>query len=438
MVRLVGALSKIRPIRALVVGDFLLDSYTFGKAQRISPEAPVAIVQTERQEYRPGGAGNVVLNLLDLNAHIVAVGRTGADYYGKKLREALLLSQVDLTGLIKEDGYPTPLKNRIISDHQQIVRIDHETIVDLQAAAEKNIVKQLPTLLEQVDIVAISDYGKGFLTPTLLKALFTLCQEKNIPTVTDPKGLDFSKYQGTSFIKPNEGEAYAAAGMERHVPLDRVSEKIFSLTQAQSLLITRADKGITLFSQDGTQKDFPVRKREVVDVTGAGDTTLAMIVSSLANDISIEESLELANVAAGIAIEHVGCARISLPDLARRLLVENASHKVFDENHLFALYESLRDRHFVVLELSAKETFSSETFLAIHNFATQHKETDIVVYLDHADHNEEWIDILKSLRDVQFIVLQKESLEHLCQELHPHAVYWMENAIIHQGIRTLV
>ena len=163
MVKLSGMLSQFDPVHVLVIGDFLLDIYTTGKIKRMSPEAPVPILHVEKEENRPGGSGNVVLNLVSLGAQVTAIGRIGYDFAGNWLHSFLETEGVNVQALLFQKGYKTPVKNRLIADAQQILRFDHEEVTDLSLSLEKELIQQLPALLETVQIVAISDYGKGFL-----------------------------------------------------------------------------------------------------------------------------------------------------------------------------------------------------------------------------------------------------------------------------------
>lgn len=421
MVRLTGTISKLDSRKILVAGDLMLDTYTFGKARRISPEAPVAVVQVIKEEARPGGAGNVVLNLISLGATVRLLGRVGNDPSSSTLCKALKEENVDLGGLFIQQGFSTPTKNRIIADNQQIVRVDHEVVTPLPEMLEQEIIEAIPSLLEGVEAVAISDYGKGFLSRTLLAAIIDHAKSKGIPVITDPKGIDFSKYSGTDLIKPNLSEAYAAAGVPPETPLDIAAGKILDAANADKLMVTRSEAGISVFHRGGQRQDFPVRAREIKDVTGAGDTVLAMLAFATANGLDIAEAAQLSNVAAGISIETFGCARVSLSEVARRLLELDSANKVFDDEHLFALKEALKGREYSLLGVPASREMTPSIYYSIHKLAKS-ADRDVVVYLNDDDPSNEFIASLASLHDVKFIILQGDHLSTLSRMIPPAAI----------------
>lgn len=421
MVKLVNMLSRLNPAKVLVVGDMLLDTYTMGKVQRISPEAPVLIVNVQEEESRPGGAGNVILNLSSLGAQSLVIGRVGRDWGGEILKESLESEGVDARLLVVQEGYRTPVKNRVIAGNQQIVRIDNEQIVPLDKALEEFIIDQLPSILKEVKIIAISDYGKGFLTHSLLRAIISQANLEGIPIITDPKGHDFTKYRGTTIIKPNLGEAYAAAHLPLHAPLESVAAKVLQQTEAQWLMVTRSEAGISLFNAAGQREDFPVNAKEVKDVTGAGDTVLAMLTYALANQLNFGEAAQLCNVAAGIAIEHVGCVRVTLSALAHRLFEVNESHKIFDQDHLIVLREILRRKAFHLLIIPAMDHLTAPLYQAIRALSEQVEA--LVIYVDDPSASESFVHMLASWREVAFIILHLDHLKNLCETTSPQKTY---------------
>ncbi len=403
------------------MGDFLLDTYTMGRVKRISPEAPVPVMEAVAQESRPGGAGNVVLNLLALGGTVFAMGRIGTNFEAEQLKNHL--SQSDTSALFVEKGYNTPVKNRLIADHQQLLRIDFETLAPLSSALEEMCIKRLKTLLAQVQVVAISDYGKGFLTDRLIATTIKMAKEMGVPVVVDPKGNDFTKYRGASVIKPNLSEAYAAAKCPAQFSLDEVAKALLDLTD--TLLITRSEAGISIFKKNGARSDFPVRSKEVIDVTGAGDTVLAMVCLGIANGLDMECTAQLANIAASLSVERVGCVQVTLSQLAKRLWEYDSDTKIFDENHTFALHQILKDRLYSLLVLEKGQTMTTGLFRAIRQLASETGK-ELILYVRDSHPEDAFIHMLSSLQEVDYIILQTESLKNLCSAITPNGVYLLK------------
>ena len=398
MVKLSGMLSRFSPVRVLVIGDFMLDTYTTGKVKRISPEAPVSVLHVQKEESLPGGAGNVVLNLTALGAKVTAVGRVGYDIAGEELRDSLEREGASVEHLLQQKGYKTPVKNRLIAEAQQILRVDFEQVSPLPENIEEEILAELPLLIDKAQVIAISDYGKGFLSRRLLQNSIQIASSKGIPVIVDPKGEDFSKYAGAFMIKPNLIEAYAAAKLPLEAPLDEVASRILQTCAIEMLIVTRSESGISLFNRAGQRFDFPVRSKEVKDVTGAGDTVLSMISVALANQLDIKYGLQLANIAAGMAIERLGCARISLSEMAERLLEFDVENKIFDEEHLFALQQALKGKRYTVFGLDSKAGMSTALFRSLRKLSSKDVEKKLIVYVRDNDPDEEFVSLLSSLQ----------------------------------------
>ncbi len=427
MVKLIGLLSSLSPVRVLVIGDFMLDTYTTGKVRRISPEAPVSVLNVQKEESRPGGTGNVALNIVSLGGQVVTMGRVGADIAGKHLREELEKEGIDVRGLFIQEGYRTPVKNRFIADSQQVLRVDFEINTPLPEDLESLVIDELPQLVEGVQIIAISDYAKGFLSKRLLAETIAIGKKRGIPVIVDPKGDEFSKYAHADIIKPNLGEAYAAAKLSQDKPLDLVAKKIFETIQVDKLIITRSEAGISLFESSGAHHEFPVLSREVKDVTGAGDTVLATISVALASGIDLKDAIQLSNIAAGIAIERVGCARVNIGDLASRLFQLDAENKVFDEEHLFALQQALAGKKYCVLGIQSREGMSNVLFRAIRELDQHDPARQLIVYLREETPDTEFTSLLSSITEVDFIVVKSHSLRNLFETLHPHQVFSIQD-----------
>ena len=304
--------------RLLVIGDVMLDRYWHGAASRISPEAPVPVVQVGTQEDRPGGAGNVALNIAALGSAATLIGVVGKDDNAQDLESRLTAAGVYCEFLKSEDK-PTITKLRVISQHQQLIRLDFEEKFD-----EKDIagLQSLATsLLPNAQALVLSDYAKGALQD--VPALIKLARVQNIPIIVDPKGSDFEKYRGSTLITPNLNEFESVVGpCASEEELVSKGLKLMSDLELQAMLITRGEHGMTLLRPDLEELHLPARAREVFDVTGAGDTVISVLASSLAAGDNLAEATAIANLAAGLVVGKLGTAAISGPELRRAILAE--------------------------------------------------------------------------------------------------------------------
>lgn len=417
MVKLVDTISRLAKRRILLLGDFMLDSYTVGKVKRISPEAPVPVLQVEQEFDRPGGAGNVLLNFASLGLDVIPVGRIGADSAGQRICEAFRKEGFSSEGLFIQSHYATPVKNRLIADNQQLLRLDFEEASSLSSDLEEKALAFCQKILENVHLVAISDYGKGFLTPSLLQRVIAWAKEKQIDVIVDPKGRDFTRYRGATVIKPNLGEALAASLLPTTASLQEIARDLFDQTEASAFFITKSDQGISLFYNRGEEEHFPVsRIRQVRDVTGAGDTVLAVIACGLANGLSLSASATLSNIAAGIAVEQVGCARVSLADISKRLYEEDIANKICDQKHLFLLETVLKESPFALILLDGEAPLDKEFFKTLRELS-QNKERPLLLFIEGGD--SETINFLASLEEVSFLLCEQECVDHLLAYFTP-------------------
>ena len=304
--------------RLLVIGDVMLDRYWHGAASRISPEAPVPVVQVGTQEDRPGGAGNVALNIAALGSAATLIGVVGKDDNAQDLESRLTAAGVYCEFLKSEDK-PTITKLRVISQHQQLIRLDFEEKFDEQDIAD---LQSLATsLLPNAQALVLSDYAKGALQD--VAALIKLARDQNIPIIVDPKGSDFEKYRGSTLITPNLNEFESVVGpCANEEELVSKGLKLMSDLELQAMLITRGEHGMTLLRPDLEELHLPARAREVFDVTGAGDTVISVLASSLAAGDNLAEATAIANLAAGLVVGKLGTAAISGPELRRAILAE--------------------------------------------------------------------------------------------------------------------
>lgn len=426
MMKLTGTISKLQKSNVLIIGDLMLDQYTFGDVLRISPEAPVSVLKVISEKMLPGGAGNVILNLLSLGANVKAIGRIGSDTAGETLLKLLNEKNADTSLIFIQKNYKTPLKNRFIAANQQILRVDFENVIPIDDEIESEIIKNLPSILKDIQVVAISDYAKGFLSDNLIRAVIDIAKSKNIPVIIDPKGKDFSKYKEANIIKPNLKEAYGAANLTEKDPIDKAAQIILKDTNIDNLIITRSQDGISLFTRDKKRFDFPPSQaKEIKDVTGSGDSVLAMICLAIANNLDLCHACQLSNVAASINIEHVGCVQVTLHDVANRLLENDTQNKIFDFSHLFALKKVLEMKKYSLLLLSSKQGFTTSVFKSIKNLSNEDEKT--IIYIIDSNINDEFIELLSSLSEVDFIILKNENFKDLINEIEPTNIFYLKN-----------
>jgi D-beta-D-heptose 7-phosphate kinase/D-beta-D-heptose 1-phosphate adenosyltransferase len=316
-------LKQLPQINALVVGDLMLDEYLWGKTGRISPEAPVPVVDIAREDLRLGGAGNVVNNLRTLGCKVAVCSVVGDDADGRVLHRQLQQVGVDTEGIIFDGARKTSRKTRIIASNQQMLRIDRESRVALSPDGETQLINYITERLTVVDpieriaVIFISDYGKGILTEAVLQQVIAAGRAHGVPVCVDPKGNDYTRYSGATLLTPNRAEASLASGIaiEDEETLHAAGNKILAAANLDALVLTRSEEGMTLFQRDSPQINLATRAREVFDVSGAGDTVLALIGVGLAAALSLKHAATVANIAAGIVVAKVGTSTVSCREI---------------------------------------------------------------------------------------------------------------------------
>lgn len=321
MKRLLDILNGFHGAHLLVVGDLMLDRFVWGEVERISPEAPVPVVRVTAESSRLGGAANVVNNVRSLGAQVTACGVIGRDLAGKRLLHDLRRAGASTAGIFADKQVQTIQKSRIIARprHQQIVRLDREN----QNPIGESILKRLRGFVlaraKACDAVIISDYGKGVVHANLLRSIARLVKKNQVICVIDPKKENYGHYRFPTLITPNKDEASDASGVEiqDEKSLLAAGKKLEQIWQAEAVLITRGPDGMSLFRPRCTVKHFPTEPRDMFDVTGAGDTVVAICGLALACGASVEEAAILANLAAGLVGDEVGTVAVSLDKLKR-------------------------------------------------------------------------------------------------------------------------
>jgi len=310
--------------KVLVIGDVMLDRYWYGSTNRISPEAPVPVVKVTQQEERPGGAGNVALNIAAYGAKVTLLGVLGDDEPGDKLLSQLEAAGVDVH-FQRLSGVPTITKLRIISRHQQLMRLDAEE--NIQDHIDQHaLMANFQHYLNDVDLVVLSDYAKGTLHES--RALIDAAKQAGIPVIVDPKHTDYHVYRGASLITPNIHEFETVAGdCDDEAAILKRATTLCEKFDLESILITRGERGMTLVRSTGEESYLPTQAKEVFDVTGAGDTVVATLAVAIASGATYEEAMVYANMAAGIVVGKMGAATVSMPELKGALWSDKAKKR---------------------------------------------------------------------------------------------------------------
>lgn len=311
-------LDELRGSTVLVLGDAMLDEYIWGEAKRISPEAPVPIVDVRSHTYAPGGAANVAVGVVALECVALLAGVVGEDAAANQLRDALALRSITADGLVADSERPTTTKTRVIANSQQVVRADLEARSPLPNPSEIDLVGRVRDYLPAADALIISDYGKGTVTKFVARESIDLARAAEIPIVVDSNGVHYSRYSGATVITPNVHEAGRAANIhiETDDDLHLAARRLSEVVGDAALLITRGPAGMTLYS---AEQPFhaPAQAREVFDVTGAGDTVVATLAVALGSGMELRDAVRVANAAAAIVVGKLGTAAVSLDELER-------------------------------------------------------------------------------------------------------------------------
>ncbi len=349
--------------RLLVVGDLMIDHYLWGNSERISPEAPVPVIDIDRESEVLGGAGNVINNLVALGARVEVASVIGLDNNGKRLKSMLDDLDVGTSALLIDENRTTTRKSRVIASHQQVIRFDSEMKEPIDSKIEAKLLEKIDFLLrDRVDTILISDYAKGLLTHSFTQALISLANSYNVRVIVDPKGRDYSKYKGATAITPNKKEASEATGVLIKDE-DTLKEAGFTLKDDLKLdrvIITLSEDGIAIFSDD--MEIIPTVAQEVYDVTGAGDTVLATLGYVRASGGSIDEAVRIANAAAAVVVAKLGSATATWEEI---ISYEKALHESTTEYRIKS-HEELKKRVEELKEDGKKIVFTNGCFDILH------------------------------------------------------------------------
>ena len=314
-------LDRFDRARVVVLGDLIVDQYIWGKVSRISPEAPIPVVEVVRESFSPGGAANVASNLHALGASVEICGVVGGDPHGKMLLGMLEEKGIDTRLVLRDPGRQTILKTRIVAHKQQVVRVDREDTASLEGALLEEMTGRLKETIPGVDALILEDYGKGVIRQGLLAEMVPMARELGKIVTVDPKRDHFDFYRGVTAITPNRQEAEEASGIRisdkkgLHEAGDRLLERL----RCEAVLITMGDEGMCLFQEGEPPLQIPARAREVYDVSGAGDTVISVFTAALVAGATFRQAAMLSNVAGGLVVEKLGTAVVTREEIRARM-----------------------------------------------------------------------------------------------------------------------
>ncbi len=306
--RLKSIFEQFKDRSILVVGDLMIDEYLRGNVNRLSPEAPVPVVEIDHESYHLGGAANVSINLKSLGCQPITLGLIGYDRAGDILMDLLAEAGMGTEGIVRSDDRPTTLKTRIIGDNQHIARVDREKIEYIDGQLLKSLIQRFDELYEQCSAIILEDYNKGVLSKELIEYVVNRARQHQKPVLVDPKFINFLEYRGVTVFKPNVKETVHALGrpVSNEHEVEQAGQELLNKLQAECVLITRGGKGMSLIEKNHPTSHIPTRTRKVADVSGAGDTVISTMAAALVGGASFREAATMANYAAGLVCEEVG------------------------------------------------------------------------------------------------------------------------------------
>ena len=422
----------------LVIGDLMIDHYLWGTCDRISPEAPVQVVNVKKESSVLGGAGNVINNLFALGAKVDVISVVGDDLVANELKDLFDNINVSRNGLIVEKNRKTSKKSHLIASQQQVLRYDMESIDDISSKSCDEILGKLKKDIKKYDSIILSDYGKGVLTSSLTKEIIKLANENKVKVLADPKGKDYSKYKGAYTLTPNKKEAIEATNIDikDEESLIIALKSLQDTCELELALITLSEQGIAVF--DDNLRVKPTVAREVYDVTGAGDTVIASIAFALGNNLDIDDAIAFANLAAGVVVGKLGSATASLDEIYE---YESSLHKSNSSSHI-KTFEEIEKLAIKFHELDKKVVFTNGCFDILHAGHVKYLEEaksygDILILGLNADssvrklkgptrpinNQDDRAYILASLESVDYVVIfEEETPYELIKLIKPHVL----------------
>ena len=422
----------------LVIGDLMIDHYLWGSCDRISPEAPVQVVNVKKESSVLGGAGNVINNLVALGSVVDVISVIGNDSVANELKSLLEKIDVPTSNLVVENNRKTSKKSRLIASQQQVLRYDMESIDDINENSHKQIIQTLEKNIDKYSSIILSDYGKGVLTTNLTKEIIKIANKNNIKVLVDPKGKDYSKYKGSYTLTPNKKEAMEATNIDikDESSLIEALKSLKTQCELEVSLITLSEQGIAIFDDELTIK--PTVAREVYDVTGAGDTVIASIAFALGNNLDIKDAIYFANLAAGVVVGKIGSATTTLDEIYE---YEYSLHKSNSTSHI-KTFDEIKTLSSKLHNQGKKIVFTNGCFDILHVGHVKYLEVaksygDVLILGLNADSSvrklkgptrpintqDDRAYILASLESVDYVVIfEEETPYELIKLIKPHVL----------------
>ena len=422
----------------LVIGDLMIDHYLWGSCDRISPEAPVQVVNVKKESSVLGGAGNVINNLVALGSVVDVISVIGNDSVANELKSLLEKIDVPTSNLVVENNRKTSKKSRLIASQQQVLRYDMESIDDINENSHKQIIQTLEKNIDKYSSIILSDYGKGVLTTNLTKEIIKIANKNSIKVLVDPKGKDYSKYKGSYTLTPNKKEAMEATNIDikDESSLIEALKSLKTQCELEVSLITLSEQGIAIFDDELTIK--PTVAREVYDVTGAGDTVIASIAFALGNNLDIKDAIYFANLAAGVVVGKIGSATTTLDEIYE---YEYSLHKSNSTSHI-KTFDEIKTLASKLHNQGKKIVFTNGCFDILHVGHVKYLEVaksygDVLILGLNADSSvrklkgptrpintqDDRAYILASLESVDYVVIfEEETPYELIKLIKPHVL----------------
>ncbi|WWW12370.1 D-glycero-beta-D-manno-heptose-7-phosphate kinase [Arcobacter cryaerophilus gv. pseudocryaerophilus] len=422
----------------LVIGDLMIDHYLWGSCDRISPEAPVQVVNVKKESSVLGGAGNVINNLVTLGSIVDVISVIGNDSVANELKSLLEKIDVPTSNLVVENNRKTSKKSRLIASQQQVLRYDMESIDDINENSHKQIIQTLEKNINKYSSIILSDYGKGVLTTNLTKEIIKIANKNSIKVLVDPKGKDYSKYKGSYTLTPNKKEAMEATNIDikDESSLIEALKSLKTQCELEVSLITLSEQGIAIFDDELTIK--PTVAREVYDVTGAGDTVIASIAFALGNNLDIKDAIYFANLATGVVVGKIGSATTTLDEIYE---YEYSLHKSNSTSHI-KTFDEIKTLASKLHSQGKKIVFTNGCFDILHVGHVKYLEVaksygDVLILGLNADSSvrklkgptrpintqEDRAYILASLESVDYVVIfEEETPYELIKLIKPHVL----------------